>query len=283
MFSLNYFYFRSTGERFNLAKSTLSVGFFRTVNLICSMSSDIIKWPSEAEIPIVAEQFRTKSKIPNIIGAVDGTYCKIEAPKMDSVAYLNRKCFHSVTLQAICDPQLKYTDCFVGYPSSVHDIRIFRNSDIYKPVINRSSSHFPDNHFIIGDKAYPSLMTCVVPFRETGRLTQQQKSFNFHHAKARQVIERSFALLFGRFQRLKHLKMQNIKMVPKVILAACVLHNICLEFDGNIEQYMREGLELVRDNGDISTPFSAYAQQENSSEAITFRQRLCDDLSLIIN
>lgn len=44
----------------------------------------------------------------------------------------------------------------------------------------------------------------------------------------RQVIERAFALLKGRWRRLKFLDMNRDDMIPFVILASCVLHNVCL-------------------------------------------------------
>jgi DDE superfamily endonuclease len=269
---------RSISERFNIAKSSLSKSFFRIIRVICSLSDEILKWPGEAEIDVYKQQFKKMGGLDGVIGAIDGTYCKIEAPKKDPTAYINRKCFFSITLQAICGPTLKYTDCFVGYPSSVHDVRIFRNSDIYPHVMNQTPSYFPSNTFIVGDKAYPSLMTCVVPYKQNGRLTQAQKSFNYYHSKTRQVIERSFALLFGRFRRLKDLKMQRTELIPFVVLAACVLHNICLDFDNRIEDYVQEGLEIVQDNGDDATSSAAYGQEENSSEADAFRKSICDEL-----
>jgi DDE superfamily endonuclease len=118
--------------------------------------------------------------------------------------------------------------------------------DIYRHVMNKTPTHFPYSSYIIGDKAYPSLMTCVVPFKQNGRLTRKQKSFNYYHAKARQVIERSFALLFGRWRRLKNLKMQCIEMTAFVVLAACVLHNICIDFDESNNDDVTVHRELLR-------------------------------------
>jgi DDE superfamily endonuclease len=122
---------RSIAERFDMPKSTLVFVFFRTIRIICSLSSEIIRWPNAREISDYQKKFKKLSGLNGIVGAIDGTYCKIEAPKKDPTAYINRKCFSAITLQAICGPDLKYTDCFAGYPSSVHDVRIFRNSDIY--------------------------------------------------------------------------------------------------------------------------------------------------------
>lgn len=55
-----------------------------------------------------------------------------------------------------------------------------------------------------------------------------ETNFNGHLSKARQVIERSFALLLGRFWRLKYLDMNRTSLIPYTIVAACVLHNLCL-------------------------------------------------------
>ena len=52
--------------------------------------------------------------------------------QVDSQCYITRKKFHAVILQAVCDKDLLFTDCFAGYPGSVGDLRVFRNSDLYK-------------------------------------------------------------------------------------------------------------------------------------------------------
>jgi len=81
---------------------------------------------------------------------------------------------------------------------------------------------------------------------------QAQKRFNDILSKVRQVIERAFALLKGRFRRLKYLDMNRMDVIPFVIIACTVLHNICLEgLDEDIEEYILEGWEnevhVVRD------------------------------------
>lgn len=39
----------------------------------------------------------------------------------------------------------------------VSDTRIFKNSDFYKDVQRNREHYFPNNEFIVGDKAYPVL------------------------------------------------------------------------------------------------------------------------------
>ena len=59
------------------------------------------------------------------------------------------------------------------------------------------------------------------------------------HSSTRVVIERAFALK-GRFRLLEYLDMNIIDLIPQVLIAACVLHNICIVADGSTEDFLRD-------------------------------------------
>lgn len=214
------------------------------------------------------DKFKEICNIPNVIGVIDGTYIPIKAPKVDAETYINRKCFYAITLQEICDASMKFIDCFAGYPSSVSDVRIFRNSDIYIDIISNTKRYFPEDEFLLGDKAYPVLKWLIPPYIDRGNLNAVNRRFNETVSKGRQVIERGFALLKGRFRRLKYLDMNRTDLIPATILAACVIHNMCIDHkDTNIEEYINEGME-VDDNMDenIRNPVQNCYEEINGSE-----------------
>lgn len=254
--------FRSVSEKFDLAKSSLNDSVRRVVKALNSIANEIIKWPTGEKLIASKEKFRCLGEIPiaGIIGAIDGCYIFIKKPELEETAihYKSRKLQYAVVLQAICDADLHFIDCFTGYPGSVGDYRIFRNSDIYRDVNRNFPAFFPDDEFIIGDKAYPVLTWCIPPFRNNGRLTRNQKTFNRVISQKRQVIERAFALLKGRFRRLKFLDMSRLDLIPFFIMAACVLHNICLEgIDDDIMEFIEEGREPYdeeNNDDDINDP-----------------------------
>ncbi|TGZ57063.1 Nuclease harbi1 [Temnothorax longispinosus] len=65
----------------------------------------------------------------------------------------------------------------------------------------------------------------------------------------RQVIERAFALLKGRWRRLKYLDMNRDDVIPFTIIACCVLHNICLDgVHDIIEDFIVEGYDDAPNN-----------------------------------
>ncbi|XP_039310273.1 putative nuclease HARBI1 [Solenopsis invicta] len=239
--------YRSVGERFDISKSTLFACFERVISALNSVSSQVICWPMQEELETIKEKFKAMAGIDGVVAAIDGTYVPIKAPLKNPDVYITRKCQYAITLQAMCDCDMKFVDCFVGYPGSVHDARIFRNSDIYHLICENVKKYFPRNEFILADKAYPVSNWCIPPYIDRGNLTRAQRHFNESVSKTRQTIERAFALLFGRFRRLKYLDMNRIDMIPATVIACCVLHNICIDSgDDFLNKYINEGMNDVQ-------------------------------------
>jgi len=63
-------------------------------------------------------------------GAIDGTHIRIDKPVDDPDSYINRKQYFSLHIQGTVNHQMKFMDVFIGYPGSVHDARVFKNSPI---------------------------------------------------------------------------------------------------------------------------------------------------------
>lgn len=125
------------------------------------MAPKVIKFPElQEEKHSIATEFEKISGIPNIIGAIDGTYINIRAPahKIRST-YVNRLDNVSLTLQAICDARKRFIDVFTGTPSRMHDARVFDTSFISKKLPQICLPQF----YIIGDGAYPLMR--VYPLR----------------------------------------------------------------------------------------------------------------------
>ena len=82
----------------------------------------------------------------------------------------------------------------------------------------------------------------------------QQRKYSTTLAKARVVVEQSFGLWKGRWRHLQNLAV-DVDAVPCLILAVCILHNICMteeeeefedmELDGEGANGEEEGEEEV--------------------------------------
>ena len=251
---------RSVSDRFNVTKSSV----FTCVNRVCralknNVTTQIIVWPTQERAQVIMDGFRMYRGLQGVRGAIDGSHIPIKAPEECPENYINRKHFHSVNLTAICDHEMRFLDCYAGWPGSVHDSRVFKNSDFYQTVDNK----FQDGSYLLGDSAYTLETWMMTPFKDRGNLTHRQRRFNFIHSSTRMVIERAFSLLKGRFRRLKFLDMSRIQHIPRVIIAACTLHNICLNYDDLYEEFMDDIEEEVNGFENVLPPGLGAEEKRN--------------------
>lgn len=127
-------------------------------------------------------------------------------------------------MQAVCDSNRKIRDIFIGYPGSVHDSRVFRNSPLYQRLEEKCGQYY-----LLGDSGYPLRRNLMTPFKDRGQLTQRQNNFNIKLSKNRCLIEQCFGILKQKFRQLYHIKLRNIVHINHLIRAACVLYNFSLE------------------------------------------------------
>ena len=176
------------------------------------------------------------------MGAVDACHIPIERPRENEHAFVNRKGFHSIVLMGVCDERLLFTDICVGWPGSVHDSRIFKNSPLGRALISRERV-LPDDCFLIGDSAFQLDPWLITPFRNSqmgddgpGLTGATKRHFNRTLSSARVVVEHAFGVLKARFRRLTYLETKSVPRAVNIICAACVLHNMCMCCDDDWEE-----------------------------------------------
>ena len=86
--------------QFGVHKSTVSRVVDDVVECFIDLKDEVIVFPQErADIVAVQRGF----DFPNMIGAVDGTHIRIVRPHEEEHAYINRKLYPSLNVQACCD------------------------------------------------------------------------------------------------------------------------------------------------------------------------------------
>jgi DDE superfamily endonuclease len=248
--------YRSVADRFGVCESSAMQAVRRVTLFLTNLAPVYIRWPRGERLDECKSGFFARAGMPCIVGAIDGSHIPIIAPSNHPEDYINRKGFHSVLLQAVVDHRKLFTDVYVGQPGSLHDARVLRKSPLYHNANTNITHFFQDSTAIVGDAAYPSLRWIIPPFRDNGRLTATQRDFNHIHSSTRIIVENAFALLKGRFRKLKYVSMNSVDEIPSVVLSCCVLHNICILGDDdsdiavddtdNDDQSPEEGTEDVR-------------------------------------
>ena len=112
---------RKTANALGLAVSTVSVIIKTVANAISThLASTYIKLPtSEQEVQASAANSFNRFGFPQWLGAVDGTHIPILKPNENPTAYINRKGYHSLNVQACVDYRYCFFDVVVKWPGSV--------------------------------------------------------------------------------------------------------------------------------------------------------------------
>ncbi|CAG5096533.1 Similar to harbi1: Putative nuclease HARBI1 (Danio rerio) [Cotesia congregata] len=79
----------------------------------------------------LGELFGKKYGFPNLLEAIDGTHIRNAQPKEHHASYINRKGFHSIQTQLVCDQKLKIIHAYCGQAGSAHDARNGLNTIYY--------------------------------------------------------------------------------------------------------------------------------------------------------
>ncbi|XP_056150793.1 uncharacterized protein LOC130125281 [Lampris incognitus] len=132
---------------FEVPRSTVHRVIHKTADEIKAMLGCMIKLPIQEELPNIGQGFCRLASTPifsHVAGALDGCHIRIKPPGgLHQADYLNYKIFFSIQMQAICDATGRFLDIFVGYPGSVHDARVLKNSPIYSQPRNTNRHHHP--------------------------------------------------------------------------------------------------------------------------------------------
>lgn len=213
-----------TADRFNVTEFTVLRVRARICNVVLRyLRQKYIAWPKDGDVQSVVTAFKDKAQFPGVLGAVDSSHIQIRPPKDHPQTYVNRKGFHSVILQAVCREDMRYTHVFCGWPGSCHDSRVLKNSDLWE----NGSQMCGQNH-LISDGGFPVRRWLMTPYRDNGHLNATQRHYNYCLSSTRQVIERSFSLLKGRFRRLRNIDVVNVQTAVEICISCCVFHNICI-------------------------------------------------------
>ena len=102
-----------------IPKCTVSRIVSRVSTALVRKQHEFIRWPSTivsrltkpstaAERQEIKQGFFEKGGFPGVIGCIDGTHVRIQGPSAHESDFVNRKGFHSINVQAICDHKDKY-------------------------------------------------------------------------------------------------------------------------------------------------------------------------------
>jgi hypothetical protein len=109
---------------------TRSKKFNEVLLSVNKLAADIIK-PKDLEFGTIHQRLqspRFSLFFDKCIGAIYGTHIPVVVPTTETVQHTGRHGYTSQNVLAVCDFDMRFTFVVVGWPGSIHDIRVFKDA-----------------------------------------------------------------------------------------------------------------------------------------------------------
>ena len=164
----------STENSYRVVSKVFGVGRSTVSQIVKEFCKTLPKTRMEVALEIQKFQDSVDCKIPQTVGAIDGPHIEINSPTGESkIDYFNRKQRCSISTQAVVGGNLKFLDIATGYPGSIHDARILRDSALYIQA-ERNILLTEPTDVMDGYKIRHTWL--VIPFPNNLNLSQEQKN-----------------------------------------------------------------------------------------------------------
>ncbi|XP_031335329.1 putative nuclease HARBI1 [Photinus pyralis] len=221
---------RDVSQRFGVGIASLHRQCDRVMEFLVSIAPQIITFPTgDLQKLSMAKEFE-KVSLPVFLNYCTDIPIRTPVHKIKST-YVNRHDIPSIKLQAVCDYKRRFMHILSGAPGKIHDARLLKLSKI-RDKLEVLCGH---DYHILGDSAYALRTWLLTPFREYDLHDNRNKNYNKKFSATRVLIENAFGIMKNRFQQLQCVQIHTVNRITKFITACCVLHNLCIEWNDNLE------------------------------------------------
>ncbi|KZS06578.1 F57G4.9-like protein [Daphnia magna] len=134
MVIINSYHKFKFSNSFNVIPNYSQLSVFRSITIVSLALAMISKSQItfQADLLELKRDFYEIARMAGVLGCIDGSHIRIVRPKNHEKAYVNRKNYHSLDVQAICDANHRFLSVCLTKPGSCHDSTIFKGSIIAK-------------------------------------------------------------------------------------------------------------------------------------------------------
>ncbi|EJK58257.1 hypothetical protein THAOC_21635 [Thalassiosira oceanica] len=175
----------------------------------------------EERMAAVALEFARSSAglFSGCIGAIDGWVVKIKKPSQG---------FYGLNVVVICDRKKRILYRVINSRGAEHDSTAFKNSSLYRKLMDDCDRLLEKGFHFIGDSAYAIRSFLLTPFDNAVHGTPED-NFNFFHSSSRICIECTFGEVDLRWGILWSPLKFSLRNNIKVIDACLMLHNFIVD------------------------------------------------------
>ncbi|XP_062088136.1 protein ALP1-like [Humulus lupulus] len=137
----------------------------------------------------------------NFLGALDGTYIKVNVLESDRPRYRTRRNEIATNVLGVVSQDMQFIYVLPGWEGSTADSIVLRDA-----MSRTNGFKAPQGYYYLCDAGYPNSEGFLTPYRgQRYHLNDwdippntPEEFFNMKHSSARNIVERAFGLLKGR-------------------------------------------------------------------------------------
>ncbi|KAJ8714889.1 hypothetical protein PYW08_004870 [Mythimna loreyi] len=157
-------YQRIVGVTQNLAQRTASRCIRQVVNALnhhAIMAKWIVFPKTRHDRSFIKQEFQRRFGLPGVIGCIDCTHVALVKPNNEEHLFYNRKGYHSLNVQMICDSDLHIINVNAKFGGATHDSHIWASSIVepYMRELHQNNEHV----WLLGDSGYPQRPWLMTP------------------------------------------------------------------------------------------------------------------------
>ncbi|KAJ1690085.1 hypothetical protein LUZ63_014240 [Rhynchospora breviuscula] len=290
---------RKIGEDFQHSIETVWRCFRNVLHCVGKLTPKYIKQPnSNTPRHSTLVEGTQYALFKDALGAIDGTHIPAFPNKKDPCKdrFINRKGDFTQNVMAAVDFDGNFLAIVAGWEGSTHDNMILRFA------LEEGFLFVPPGKYYLVDAGYANTPQFLAPYRKISyhletfrdrarsrgeyRYDKPEELFNHRHVQLRNVVERTFGVLKGRFHILKDMAPFEFDIQVKIVGACCTLHNF-INHHNKLQNVSDESFfqvpemnpgSQVGQNGEESDSQDGDAEISDLQNAANLRERIKNSL-----
>ncbi|KAK9279309.1 hypothetical protein L1049_012988 [Liquidambar formosana] len=144
-------------NRFMRSGETISRHFNEVLKGVIRLQSHLLKQPEAVTENSTDGRWKW---FKNCLGALDGTYIRVNVPEADKPRYQTRKNDIATNVLGVCSQDMQFTFVLPGWEGSAVDSRVLRDA-----VSRRHGLKVPRGSYYLVDAGYPNREGFFAPYR----------------------------------------------------------------------------------------------------------------------
>ncbi|KAK9523900.1 hypothetical protein VZT92_017783 [Zoarces viviparus] len=211
----------SMGDTIGISQASMSRCVSNVTRALVEKAPQFITFNRD---PSSTEQFQRVAGLPGVLGVLDYVQVTIKAPNSEDSSYVNKKGFHSVGCQLVCDARGLLLSAETHWPGGLRDTDVLERSALRKQLQDTEEG------WLLGDRRYPLRKWLMTPVDCPESPAEFQ--YNLAHTATHEIVDRTFRAIQTRFRCLDGTKgylQYSPERSSSILLACCVLHNASLQ------------------------------------------------------